>query len=376
MLLKIILLVIAIFQGIVIGFILLKSPFFKSKANQYLSYAIFTLSWSLIKMVLEIIELTQSFSYLKYIEIIDSELLFPAFIFLFIVHQLHHPLRYSKKLIWLFIPSLFSTLYLLGLSILQIQGETFQELNLAALLSIVFFVLLVLVILTYIPSVLYYTYKIILTSKSKKEKDWLLKLWYIEVFVLVVYILLIVVGPFILKQLSSAMQILALLATLVIHWIAYAGVYKLKLLNDQSSIRAFLSVKVNKHQKQKLEKKEVKKNTKETPYYLELERLCTEQKIYRDSTLDRNKVAEKLTISPSYLSQVISAVTNENFSTYINKYRVEEVKKLLLNNEFNNYSLLAIGLECGFSSKTTFYNAFKKHTGLTPNAYKKINKSQ
>ncbi|WP_452601463.1 helix-turn-helix domain-containing protein [Pontimicrobium sp. MEBiC06410] len=74
------------------------------------------------------------------------------------------------------------------------------------------------------------------------------------------------------------------------------------------------------------------------------------------------------------MSQLINTVTGENFSTYINRYRVEAVKRIILDPEFDNYSLLAIGLECGFSSKTTFHNSFKKMTGMTPNAYRKKHK--
>lgn len=43
---------------------------------------------------------------------------------------------------------------------------------------------------------------------------------------------------------------------------------------------------------------------------------------------------------------------------------------MLKDPKFDNYSLLSIGLECGFNSKTSFYTNFKKETGLTPKAYK------
>jgi len=53
---------------------------------------------------------------------------------------------------------------------------------------------------------------------------------------------------------------------------------------------------------------------------------------------------------------------------------VEAVKEMMSDPEYAHYTLLTMGLESGFTSKTTFYNAFKKVTGKTPNAYKNSNK--
>ncbi len=51
--------------------------------------------------------------------------------------------------------------------------------------------------------------------------------------------------------------------------------------------------------------------------------------------------------------------------------RIEDAKQMLNNRMFNNYTIVAIGLEAGFNSKASFYRAFKKFTNKTPNDYKK-----
>ncbi|MEP3571464.1 MAG: helix-turn-helix domain-containing protein, partial [Flavobacteriaceae bacterium] len=114
--------------------------------------------------------------------------------------------------------------------------------------------------------------------------------------------------------------------------------------------------------------------TSDNHYFKKLEVLCKDHKIYRDSTLNREKVAKQLGISAGYLSQLVNTVAEKNFTNYINHYRIEAIKEMILDSEFENYSLLAIGLESGFTSKTTFYKAFKKATGMTPNAYRNSNK--
>ncbi|MEL6193742.1 MAG: helix-turn-helix domain-containing protein, partial [Bacteroidota bacterium] len=71
---------------------------------------------------------------------------------------------------------------------------------------------------------------------------------------------------------------------------------------------------------------------------------------------------------------VISSCQEQNFSDYVNAYRVEEVIRLLNHPDFASYSFLALGLEAGFNSKSTFFSVFKKMTGKTPSEYKKTSK--
>ncbi|MEQ6123065.1 two-component regulator propeller domain-containing protein [Pseudotenacibaculum sp. MALMAid0570] len=110
--------------------------------------------------------------------------------------------------------------------------------------------------------------------------------------------------------------------------------------------------------------------TNDNIYFKELKQVMKKQKLYRNPTISLVSIAEELNISPGYLSKLINQITHGNFNDFINSFRVEEVKKKLKNPEFNNYSILSIGLESGFNSKSVFYTAFKKHTGFSPSEYK------
>jgi ligand-binding sensor domain-containing protein/AraC-like DNA-binding protein len=69
------------------------------------------------------------------------------------------------------------------------------------------------------------------------------------------------------------------------------------------------------------------------------------------------------------ISQVLNVQLNQNFSDFINSYRVEEVKVMILGGETQKYTLTAIAMQCGFNAKSSFQRAFKKATDCTPSDY-------
>lgn len=99
--------------------------------------------------------------------------------------------------------------------------------------------------------------------------------------------------------------------------------------------------------------------------------IMEEQKPFLDCELSVIKLASQVKITPHLLSYIINAGFNENFYQFINKYRINEAKKMIINPEMNHLNLLGIGYEVGFNSKTVFNTTFKKITNLTPTEFKK-----
>jgi AraC-like DNA-binding protein len=93
-------------------------------------------------------------------------------------------------------------------------------------------------------------------------------------------------------------------------------------------------------------------------------------KRFRDPTFSLEKLASEMKISTSKLSHLINQESGYNFSDYINYLRVEKAKKYLTKPNYSAYTIVAIGLECGFNSKSTFYTAFKKFTHVTPSEFR------
>lgn len=92
---------------------------------------------------------------------------------------------------------------------------------------------------------------------------------------------------------------------------------------------------------------------------------------YLEPDLKLAELAERLRIQPNHLSQVINAELGKNFFDFVNRYRIEEAKRRLLDKRYAHYSILAIALDAGFNNKASFNRVFKKETGMTPSDFAK-----
>ena len=105
--------------------------------------------------------------------------------------------------------------------------------------------------------------------------------------------------------------------------------------------------------------------------YTALVRFMDREKPYLDPTLNLHKLAELSAIPSSKLSRTINHFGQVNFYDFVNAYRVETVKEKIQHGELEHLSMLGLAMDSGFNSKASFNRIFKKHTGLTPSAYKK-----
>ncbi|SHI87749.1 AraC-type DNA-binding protein [Hymenobacter daecheongensis DSM 21074] len=87
---------------------------------------------------------------------------------------------------------------------------------------------------------------------------------------------------------------------------------------------------------------------------------------YLAPELTLGELAAQLRTNTSWLSRVINTGCGQNFNDFINEYRVREAEQRLRDPRFRHYTLLAVALEAGFNSKSTFNRVFKKLRGSTP----------
>jgi AraC-like DNA-binding protein len=102
-----------------------------------------------------------------------------------------------------------------------------------------------------------------------------------------------------------------------------------------------------------------------------LQRLMQEKKLYRESDLRLEKLADITGTGKHHLSQVINEHLGMSYFEYINSLRVEEAQKLLSENTREELNIIEVAYRVGFNNKVSFNNTFKKITGMTPTAFRK-----
>ena len=103
-------------------------------------------------------------------------------------------------------------------------------------------------------------------------------------------------------------------------------------------------------------------------YLQRLSACMQKEKPYLIPDITLMNLAEKTRIPPRSLSEVINQELNKNFYDFINYYRVKEAVAMLKSEP--QKTILAILLESGFNSKSSFHVAFRKYTGKTPTQIK------
>ncbi len=161
---------------------------------------------------------------------------------------------------------------------------------------------------------------------------------------------------------EHSLQTSAIFSTIFIFIIGYYGLKQGYFLSNKDDVN------LNEPTKNVKDKSSI--SDSEAIYYTEkLESFMNKDKIYLNNTLSLSDLADSSGMSRNTLSWVINEKLNSNFYSYVNAYRIEEFKKIAITPQYENFTILAIAIECGFNSKATFNRIFKLSTGMTPNQY-------
>lgn len=238
--------------------------------------------------------------------------------------------------------------------------------------------------LSNIYSLIYCILALIVLSKTKKlvkfyysninskDLDWL-QIFLYGTIVIIGIDISITIYEVLFGDITSAIGIIAVFVVFLIVYLAYKGISQTKVLLPEFLLKKEDAI----HEQSTEESRLISHQTKIThdPEELDilfkrLEIIIREQKCYLTPELSLKSVSEKLNISDKKLSYLLNQHMNVSFYDYVNQFRVEEVKKKIMNPSFSKYTLLAIALECGFNSKTSFNRTFQRFEKITPSKFR------
>ncbi len=107
--------------------------------------------------------------------------------------------------------------------------------------------------------------------------------------------------------------------------------------------------------------------------FTRIKNLFEDERLFLEPNITIKNIAEKLSENSREVSQAINENTQQNFREFVNYYRIERAKALLIKAENKHHKMATVAYDAGFGTVTAFNVAFKKNTGLTPSAFRKKN---
>ena len=119
---------------------------------------------------------------------------------------------------------------------------------------------------------------------------------------------------------------------------------------------------------------EIQINNQESDLFNRLEKLMKQHRLYAQTDLTRENLAEKLNTNRTYLTDAIKGKTGMSYSEYITELRLQNA--LMLFEKQPDLSITVVSEEVGYASYTSFYRAFSKRYGINPGEYHKFIQEQ
>jgi AraC-like DNA-binding protein len=94
------------------------------------------------------------------------------------------------------------------------------------------------------------------------------------------------------------------------------------------------------------------------------------QKKYRDKDYSAKKLAEDLGTNTRYISAVVNVRFHMNYTSFVNKYRIDEAMSILVDKRYQNLRMEEVSDMVGFSNRQSFYASFFRVMGITPREYR------
>ena len=101
-----------------------------------------------------------------------------------------------------------------------------------------------------------------------------------------------------------------------------------------------------------------------------INRIIVMEKKYKDKDYSAKKLADDLGTNTRYISAVVNVRFHMNYTSFVNKFRIEEAMAILVDRRYQNLNMEEVSDMVGFSNRQSFYASFYKLMGMTPRDYR------
>ncbi|MTI31510.1 AraC family transcriptional regulator [Cytophagales bacterium RKSG123] len=292
-----------------------------------------------------------------------SYLFLPPALWLFIELNTNPSFRFKKKMSWLFAPAIAQILFSMGLTILVRINKIDRTISLLEIKPY-FFITEVVPILGMFAGVFLFGKRLYSLSQQVKSLSNFPTLHLVKLYSLFFFFLLITMlwaaGVLWELPIFEYVEVQLVVFLFLLGYIGYFKpnffeVPKILFRENKKPISAFS----NYNDEKALE---------------HLNKLFKEDALYTRPKLSLKELSTELKLPTRYVSYLINTYHSTNFHEFVNSYRVREVIQKLKKEEEQHKTILALALESGFSSKSSFNQVFKTHTGKSPSQYLSLKK--
>ena len=365
----IILLAIGSIQGLIYGFILLKSTKYNKLANRILAIILLLLSYRLTIQIMRLFGLGYYDSW--YYIMIDISWVYGALIYLYTRAQTQSNYKFSRK-DWIhFLPVIIQIICSVFVRMQNLYWDgTKESLSWLGYYGYVVWMNNSTIYIVASILIIFYAFKSQKLLSSLDEKfeidttklNWIKRIIksFLVYFSLVLLVLL--VDLVIYKTINDGSYFyftrfyyypFFIGIAIITYWIGLEG------FSRRNDPELTIKTTINAEDLERL-----KRISKKLENAMEIDQL------YKDPELSLSSIAEQLNIKPYLISKSLSEIYNKRFNDFVNEYRVKEVQTLLQNSNNSKYTLLSLAMDAGFNSKSSFNRAVKKQFGISPSELK------
>lgn len=365
-----IIITLGIIQGFVFAVTILRMKKGNGRANQILALLLVLVSISFINIILYRTNFYLHFVYFIKFSI-HMQLLFGPLFYFYVKTIITDHRRFTKQNLWHFIPFFIALLYLTPFYLKSSLYKIFYAIRLLSndligaekYENLLFPGLVIIHVLIYFGAVLFIAcrhenhIKPVFSARDEMMYSWIKCFANLFVGVYLINLFVHFLAPRFLNA-SSLNCIYGVLGSISIFYLSVRGLQQPEIFYSTGPSDSFKPEKLT------------FKSDDACKYLDKLLSLMDDEKLYKDPNLTLSDLAKRLSISRTYLSQLINEFTGMNFFDFINSYRIKEVKLFLTNPEKDVFTIAALAADAGFQSRSSFNRIFKKAVHMTPSEFK------